>query len=73
MRGSNDDSDGKKGDDGSRRELIRERRIREQETPAEIAAIRAALREGERSGISTRTPGEIMDAVVARKRKNGKL
>lgn len=55
------------------RELIRERQIREQETPAEIVAIRAALEEGERSGMSTRTPDEIMNAVIERKRKNGEL
>lgn len=55
------------------RALIHERRIRGQETPAEIAAVRAALDEGERSGISTRTIDEMMDAVIARKRKNGEL
>ena len=55
------------------RELIRERQIREQETPAEIAAIRAALILGEKSGISDLTPDEIMQAVVERKRKNGTL
>jgi antitoxin ParD1/3/4 len=55
------------------RELIRERQIREQETPAEIVAIRAALVEGENSGISARTPDEIMNAVIERKRKNGEL
>ena len=55
------------------RELIRERQIREQETPAEIAAIRAALIEGEKSGISDLTPDEIMQAVVERKRRNGTL
>ncbi len=55
------------------RELIRERQIREQETPAEIAAIRAALIEGEKSGISDLTPDEIMQAVIERKRRNGTL
>ena len=55
------------------RELIRERQIKEQETPAEIAAIRAALMEGEKSGISDLTPDEIMQAVIERKRKNGTL
>ena len=55
------------------RELIRERQIREQETPAEIIAIRAALVEGENSGKSTRTPDEIMNAIIERKRKNGEL
>ncbi len=55
------------------RELIRERQTREDETSAEIAAIRAALKEGEESGMSKRTPDEIMNAVIERKRKNGKL
>ena len=51
------------------RELIRERQIREQETQSEIEAIRSALIEGEQSGFSTRTPDEIMQAVVDHKRK----
>ena len=55
------------------RELIRERQILEQETPAEIVAIRAALNEGEKKGMSTRTPDEIMDAVMERKCKNREL
>ena len=55
------------------RELIRERQIKEQETPTEIAAIRAALIEGEKSGISDLTPDDIMQAVIERKRKNGSL
>ena len=41
------------------RELIRERQIREQETPEEIEAIRAALIEGEKSGFSDRSVDEI--------------
>lgn len=73
MQGSDDDSGGKNEDNESRRELIRENRIRKREAPTEVAAIRAALEEGERSGVSERTPGEIMDAVLARKRKNGML
>lgn len=55
------------------RELIRERQIREQETPAVIEAVRAALIEGEQSGISDRTPEDIINAVMERKRKNGQL
>lgn len=43
------------------RELIRERQIREQETPAEIEAIRAALIKGEQSGFSDSTVGEIWE------------
>ena len=55
------------------RELIRERQIREQETLAEIVAIRAALNEGEKNGMSTRTPDEVMKSVMERKCKNGEL
>lgn len=50
-------------------DLIRKARTRE----AEIEALRAALVEGEASGISDRTPDDIMKAVIARKRKNGEL
>lgn len=45
------------------RELIRERQLREQETPAEIRAIRAALIEGEKSGFSDRSVEEIWEAA----------
>ncbi len=55
------------------RELIRERQIREQETPAEIEAIRKALIEGEQSGISDQTPDDIRAAVKKRLRDNGQL
>ena len=51
-------------------DLIRKARVNER---AEIAAIRAALIKGEESGISDRTPDDIMDAVIERKRKNGEL
>lgn len=34
------------------RELIRDRQMREQETPAQIEAVRAALIEGEQSGFT---------------------
>jgi antitoxin ParD1/3/4 len=50
------------------RELIRERQIREQETPAEIEAIRKALIEGERSGFSDRTVDEIWQEARQRHR-----
>ncbi len=43
------------------RELIRERQIREQETHAEIEAIRAALIEGEKSGFSSSSVDEIWE------------
>ena len=50
------------------RELIRERQIREQEMQTEIEAIRCALIEGEQSGLSKRTPDQIMKTVIERKR-----
>ncbi len=43
------------------RELIRERQLRETETAAEIAAIRAALVQGEKSGFSDRSVDEIWE------------
>ncbi len=52
------------------RELIRERQIREQETPAEIEAIRKALIEGEQSGFSDLSVEEIWEE--ARKRHKSK-
>ncbi len=52
------------------RELIRERQIREQETPAEIEAIRAALIEGEQGGFSDSSVDEIWEE--ARKRYRAK-
>jgi len=45
-------------------DLIRRERERER---AEIAAIRRALAEGEGSGISARTPDDIMQAVLKAK------
>jgi len=50
------------------RDLIRERQMREQETPEEIAAIRVALIEGEKSGISTRGVDEIWEEARQRHR-----
>ena len=50
------------------RELIRERQVRDQETPAEIEAIRAALVEGERSGFSDRSVDEIWEEARQRHR-----
>lgn len=51
-------------------DLIRKARATEQ---AEIHAIRAALRVGEESGISDKTPDDIIKAVMARKRNNGEI
>lgn len=50
------------------RELIRERQLRDQETPAEIEAIRAALIEGEQSGFSDRSVDEIWEEARQRHR-----
>lgn len=58
---------------GNDSELIRDLIRKEQARSAELDALRAALVEGEKSGISDRTPEEIFDAVVERKRKRGEL
>lgn len=50
------------------RELIRERQLREKETPAEIEAIRAALIQGEQSGFSDRSVDEIWEDARQRYR-----
>ena len=54
------------------RELIRERQIREQETPEEIMAVRAALIEAEesvkRKGYAKRTVDEVWEEAKARRR-----
>ena len=47
------------------RELIRERQMREQETPAEIEAIRAALIAGEESGFTDQSVSEIWEEARA--------
>ncbi len=50
-------------------DLIRKAR-KEQD---EILAIRSALIEGEESGTSNRTPVEIVNSVIEKRRKNGAL
>lgn len=54
-------------------EVVREALREKQERDAEIEAIRAALIEGEQSGISDRTPEEIFAAARERLRADGKL
>ena len=49
------------------RELILERQIQEQETPEQIAEIRKALIEGERSGFSDRSVHEVIKEARARR------
>ncbi len=50
------------------RELILERQLREEATPAEIEAIRAALISAEQSGFSDCSLAEIREAVRQRRR-----
>jgi antitoxin ParD1/3/4 len=54
-------------------EYIRDLVRRDQDRNAQIEAIRATLIEGEKSGMSTRTPDDIRKAVQERMRKNGQL
>ena len=54
------------------RELIRERQLRDQETPAQIKAIRAKLIEAEKGGFSDMTVDEIwQEARQQSKTENG--
>ena len=50
------------------RELIRERQLREQETPAQIEAIRAKLIEAEQSGFTDKSVDEIWEEARAKGR-----
>ena len=61
------------GNYGTDSELIREALREKQNRTSEIEAIRALLIEGEESGISTKTPDEIIDVVLKRRQKNGSL
>lgn len=54
-------------------EYIRDLIRRDQADKAELAAIRTALIEGEESGTSDRTPDDIINAVIAKRRKYGTL
>lgn len=54
-------------------EVVREALREKQERTAEIEAIRAALIEGEQSGISNRSPQEIFAAAKDRLKADGKL
>ncbi len=61
------------GDFTNDSEYIRDLIRRDQARVSEIEAIRAALIEGEESGISNKTPEEVRQAVKKRLRKNGQL
>ncbi len=58
---------------GNDSEVMRDLIRRAQTRHNEIEAIRAALIEGEESGISKRTPKQIRKAVIDRKRDRGQL
>jgi len=55
------------------RELIRERQIKEQETPAQIQAIRAKLIKAEQSGFSNQTAEEILKKIKDGLKSHGDL
>ncbi|WP_339762526.1 type II toxin-antitoxin system ParD family antitoxin [uncultured Hoeflea sp.] len=58
---------------GSTSEVIRAglRLLEERETA--VSTLQAALIEGETSGISVRSPDEIISAVIQKRRENGTL
>ncbi len=55
------------------RDLIRERQLREQDTPAGIKAIRAKLLEAETSGFAKQSAEEILAEIKAELRQDGEL
>ena len=57
----------------SRSEVVNDLIRKARKESDEFEAIRAALIEGENSGISDRTPDQIIQAVIERKRENGEL
>ena len=63
----------KTGHYGNDSEVVRDLIRREQARTDALEAIRAALVEGEESGMSNLTPQEIFDEVKARLRADGKI
>ncbi len=61
------------GNYGTDSELIREAIREKQNRTVELEAIRAALIEGEESGVSNRTPDDIINAVIKKRREDGTL
>lgn len=62
-----------KGKYGSASEVVRAglRLLEERETA--VRTLQAALIEGEESGISARSPDDMINAVLGKRRKNGSL
>ena len=61
------------GQYGNDSELLRDLIRKEQTKNSEIEFIRAALIHAEGRGMSDLTPEQIMEKVIKRRRKNGKL
>ncbi|WP_228347825.1 type II toxin-antitoxin system ParD family antitoxin [Flagellatimonas centrodinii] len=61
------------GDFTNDSEYIRDLIRRDQQSKAEVESIRTALIAGENSGLSDKKPGQILQAVIKRKRKRGAL
>ena len=61
------------GEFSSRSEVVNDliRKARKQED--DIETIRLALIQGEQSGVSNRTPEDIIDSVIEKQRANGTL
>jgi len=57
----------------SRSEVVNDLIRKARKDQNEIEAIRTALIEGEKSGTSNKTPDDIIDAVIQKRRKNGTL
>ena len=57
----------------SRSEVVNDLIRKARKEQDEIEAIRAALIKGEESGTSKRTPDDIINAVIEKRRKNGTL
>lgn len=55
----------------SRSEVVNDLIRKARKEQDEILTIRAALVQGEESGTSHRTPNEIINSVIERRRKNG--
>lgn len=57
----------------SRSEVVNDLIRKARKENDEIQAIRAALIEGENSGTSTKSPNDIINAVIEKRRNNGAL